>query len=447
LEFLRLCLPACIRQALEEVPETRSLDGTYARILQDIDRANWKYAHRIFQCVAVASRSLCIKELAEFLAFDFDAGPTPAFRADWRPEDPLNAILSTCSSLLAVVQLADSEAIQFSHFSVKEFLISTRLAETKDSISRYHVSRVRSPAHTLVAQACLGTLLHLDENITSDSLKDFPLTDYAAEYWVDHARLEKVSANTRVGKKQLFDPRKRHMSVWLWIFDPDVPWGRYQRSTHPPQARESCLHYAALFGFHKLIAFLVVEFSQDVDAMDSTTSGHRYMWPRDSRAGHVEFARVLIEYGADSNAQGQYKPTPLHLASQGGRVDFAKLLVEHGADVDSQDDVQCTPLHLALKGGHVDLARLLVELGADVNAKDNYKWTPLLRALKGRHVEFARVLVERGADVLAENDFRSTPLHLALDGGHVEFARMLIEHGTDVNVQDYSKSTPLHITL
>ena len=179
--------------------------------MQNIDKANWKYAHRIFQCVAVASRLLCVTELVEFLASDFDAGPTPAFRADWRPEDPLNAILSTCSSLLAVVKVADSEAIQFSHFSVKEFLISTRFTETKDAISRYHVST--TPAHTLVAQACLGTLLHLDENIISDNLKDFPLPDITAEYWVDHARFEKVSATMQVSMKHLFDPRKRHISV------------------------------------------------------------------------------------------------------------------------------------------------------------------------------------------------------------------------------------------
>jgi len=69
LEFLRRCLPARIRQALGELPE--SLDGTYERILQDIDEANWKFSHRIFQCVSVTSRPLRVEELAEFLAFDF----------------------------------------------------------------------------------------------------------------------------------------------------------------------------------------------------------------------------------------------------------------------------------------------------------------------------------------------------------------------------------------
>jgi len=138
-------------------------------MLQDINEANSEFAHWIFQCVAVTSRPLRIKELAEFLAFDFKAGAIPTFRPSWQPVDPLDALLSTCSSLLAVVKVKDSKVIQFSHFSVKEFLTLTRLTKARDPIRRYHVSM--SPAHTLVAQGCLGILLHLDEDITSNGLK------------------------------------------------------------------------------------------------------------------------------------------------------------------------------------------------------------------------------------------------------------------------------------
>ena len=223
LDLLRRCLPAGIRQALEEIPET--LDGTYERTLQDMDKANWIFAHRIFQCVAVASRPLRVEELAEFLALDFDTWPTPTFRTGWRPVEPVGAVLSTCSSLLAVVKVEGSEVVQFSHFSVKEFLMSTRLAQASYTISRYHVSM--TPAHTLVTQACLGILLHLDENITRDSLKDFPLAEYAAEHWVDHARLENMSTNTKNGMKRLFDPRTRHLAIWVWLFDPYAPCRRH----------------------------------------------------------------------------------------------------------------------------------------------------------------------------------------------------------------------------
>jgi hypothetical protein len=99
--YLRRCIPARIRRTLNELPET--LDETYARALKEIDKPNWEYAHRLFQCVTATSRPFRVEELAEFLAFDFEAGATPTFVADWRPEDPTHTVLSTCSSLLAVV--------------------------------------------------------------------------------------------------------------------------------------------------------------------------------------------------------------------------------------------------------------------------------------------------------------------------------------------------------
>jgi Ankyrin repeats (3 copies)/Ankyrin repeats (many copies) len=398
LEYLRGCLPGRIRQALKELPE--GLDGTYERTLQDIDKANWNFAHRIFQCVTLAFRPLRVEELAEFLAFDFDARPNPTYRADWRLEDPLDALLSTCSSLIAVVKTRNSEVIQFSHFSVKEFLMSTRLASAGDTISRYYVST--APAHTLIAQACLAILLHLSENITSDTLKNFPLAEYAAEHWVGHIRSANVSENLQVEMKRLFDPRKRHLAVWVWIFDPAVPLDQSQRSTHPSQPKGSCLHYVALLGLHDLITFLVIECQQDVNVR-----------------------------GFNGNQ------APLHVALRDGHVESARMLIEHGADVNARDNHKSTPLHLALKGGHVEFAQVLVAgHGADVNAKDGYKLTPLHLALKVGYVEFAQVLVGHGADVNAKESYESTPLYLALTGGHVEFAQMLVGHGANVNVHD-----------
>jgi len=76
------------------------------------------------------------------LAFDFNKHPTPTFHEDSREleEDPLHAMLSTCSTLLDIVNVGDSAIMQFSHFSGKELLTSTQLANTRDEIShRYHV--------------------------------------------------------------------------------------------------------------------------------------------------------------------------------------------------------------------------------------------------------------------------------------------------------------------
>jgi hypothetical protein len=217
LDFLRRCLPARIERAIAELPKT--LDDTYERTLLEISEANWEFAHRLLQCVAVACRPLGVEELAEFLAFDFKTGPIPEFHESFRLADPIHGVLSTCPSLLSVVNVDGSEVIQFSHFSVKEYLMSARLAEGSDTLSRrYHVPL--TGAHTIAAQACLGILLHLDENINSEGLKKFPLAKYAAEHWVDHVQLEDVSQRVEDGLKRLFDPRKPHLAIWLQIHDP-----------------------------------------------------------------------------------------------------------------------------------------------------------------------------------------------------------------------------------
>jgi hypothetical protein len=170
----------------------------------------------------VVSRLLRVKKLAEILALDFNAGLIPKFHEDWRLDDPLEAVLSTCSTLLSLVNVDDSPVIQLSHFSVKEFLMSNRFAERCDTISyRYHVSMTL--AHTLIAQACLGTLLYLDENVTRDGLRNVPLARYAAEHWFEHARFEGVSENAEEGMKRLFDQWKPHLVIWLWIFNPTAP--------------------------------------------------------------------------------------------------------------------------------------------------------------------------------------------------------------------------------
>jgi hypothetical protein len=69
--------PSTYPHALAELPET--LDETYERTLRGINKANWEFAHRMFQFVSVASRPLHVKELADLLAFDFEAGSIPKF--------------------------------------------------------------------------------------------------------------------------------------------------------------------------------------------------------------------------------------------------------------------------------------------------------------------------------------------------------------------------------
>ena len=275
------------------MPDT--LDETYERTLKEIHKADWELAHRLFQCVAVAPRPFHVEELAKFLALDFQAGQIPQFQEDWRFGDPVEAVLSTCFTLLSLVHADGSAVIQISHFSVKEFLTSTRFAEKRGAISQlYHVSM--TAAHTLVTQACLGILLYLDNNITRDGLTNFPLAKYAAMHWVKHARFEGVSRRAGEGIKRLFDASKPHLAIWSWITKPD---GSYLMSTPrpAPPSLGTPLHYAAACGLHTVVKSLAINHPQHVHSL----YGNEEAIPLHlaSGEGYLEVTRVLIEHGAD----------------------------------------------------------------------------------------------------------------------------------------------------
>ena len=217
LDKLRRCLSPRIRRALDELPET--LDETYERTLLDIDDENWEYAHRLFQCIVVACRPLHVEEFAGFLMFKSKEDGSLTFEENWRPENPRDMVLFTCSSLISVVNVGGSPVIQFSHFSVKEYLTSNRIA--KGRVSRYYIPL--ESAHLFVTQACLVFLTQLDEHVTKNSIEEFPLAQYAGRYWVEHAEFGDVSSHTEDLIKRLFNPMNYHFNKWVWIYDTISP--------------------------------------------------------------------------------------------------------------------------------------------------------------------------------------------------------------------------------
>ena len=176
LEVLRHCFLSNLRRILEELP--KSLDDTYKRILKQINNANWAHAHRLLRCLAVASRPLLVEELAEVLAFDWSPGGIPKLNVDWRWENQEQVVLSACSSLVSVITDKGSRIVQFSHFSVKEFLMSDRLTSCTE-VSQFYIPI--EPSHMILAQTCLGTLLCLDDRTDKDGAWKIPFYQYALD--------------------------------------------------------------------------------------------------------------------------------------------------------------------------------------------------------------------------------------------------------------------------
>jgi ankyrin repeat protein len=352
-----------------------SLDGTYERILKEIKKPNRDLAQRVLQCLVVATRPLRVEELAEVLAVDFDdAEGIPRLKPDWRWEEQELALLSACSSLITIIESGGSRVVQFSHFSVKEFLTSSRLA-TASKVSNYYIDS--EPAHTIVAQACLSVLLQIQDDGDGHTPEGHPLAEYAAEHWTTHAQFGEVSSRLHKGMEYLFDANKPHFNVWLTLCDLDIMpnsygttgttfgfFAPYEKSPAAP------LYYAALCGFHDLVEHLITKNPQDVNA----DGGYCVRPLIAALAGeHFQTADLLRHNGADLDVRGQDGRNPLHGAAFSGKLEVVRILIEYNpAYIDARDEQGETPLHWASTGDNFkdgSVLRLLLEHGADINAQ------------------------------------------------------------------------------
>jgi hypothetical protein len=392
----------------------------------------------------VAIRPLRVAELAEVLAVDFDdAEGIPKLNADWRWEDQEQALLIACSSLIAIVEAGDSRVVQFSHFSVKEFLTSSRLATATGEASGYHIDLF--PAHTTLAQACLSVLLQTQHDVDGHTPKDHPLARYAAQYWTTHTQFEDVSSRLQKGMEHMFDRDKPHFEVWRTIFDidPELTRGRgalFYFFTPITESAGTPLYYAAICGFHDLVEHLLIKYPQDVNA----DGGHCARPLLAALAGrHFQTADLLRQNSADPHPRGHLNNTPLHSAAYYGDLEVVQKLVECGASIGAKNLYGFTPLYYASfgdYGNYCSVLRLLLEHGADINARAGDGSTALHRASSYGRLEIVCLLLEHGAETKAKNNLGKTALQVAEEKGKFEVVKLLLEHKADFNTYLISRS-------
>ncbi|KAH9047932.1 ankyrin repeat-containing domain protein, partial [Lactarius deliciosus] len=438
LEMLRLCFPSRVRQFVNELPD--SLDETYERVLKGIPRMNRGHVHHLLQCLTVAVRPLRVVELAAILTFDVT-----------RLEDQEQEVLSACPGLITIVDSnhwrVQERVVQFSHFSVKEFLTSDRLATSREDISRYHIHPVA--AHVTLARVSLDVLLRLNDRVDSSNAHNISLIEYAAEHWVSHAQVGSVSSSFLDEMKTLFDSDKPYFAEWLRIYDIDIDrsshlWSRSRSDTATP------LYYSALCGFYDLVKHLVKKHSQHINAIGGTRD---YPLAVALYNGHILVAELLCRHGANIGAQGTEGRTPLHTVARSPNnlaVDAVRFLLGRDADVNSQQADLSTPLHDASSVANLEVARVLLDNGAYVNAKTDRGQTPLHQVTGEAFAcpeelcsDVARLLIERGADVNAQDNDHGTPLH-SIFIHQLELARILLDCGANVNAKNKLGHTPLH---
>ena len=210
-----------------------------------------------------------------------------------------------------------------------------------------------------------------------------------------------------------------------------------------------------------------------------------------ARQGNISSGVALLEGGARINeGSASEQTTPLVLAIANGHYDFAKMLVEHGADVNLANVQGVTPLWATIdvrwvprqwspepltdqeKTNYLELMKLLLAHGATPNARlgrqvwsrvltENRNWTDpagstaFWRAAQADDVDAMKLLVAGGADPNIPSKIGTTPLMMAAGLGwsanyhqtsptRLQAIQYCLSLGADINAHDELGYTPLH---
>ena len=157
-----------------------------------------------------------------------------------------------------------------------------------------------------------------------------------------------------------------------------------------------------------------------------------------------ELKEFLAQPGVNVNIRDRtrYKnTTALMYAAERDSVQCVKILLDAGADVNAEDKYGQTALTYAVRPYSHDCVNTLLAAGADVNKKNKIGFRALWYVVHAGRKVYIDVLLDAGADVTTAGPKISMLLIPALRIGHDKIVALLIEAGVDVNDFALGKSS------
>ena len=294
--------------------------------------------------------------------------------------------------------------IKLSHFSVKEYLLSTHVEEY------FHIEEKTS--HLKILELSIAYLLQFDDDslpLTEAMLDSMPLARYAAWNWINHAKSVEMNPSVLQLIMCLFISESAPLINWIRMYNIDIEDGEEHLSL---DRSEVCcaLYYSSLAGMQEVSDCLLHK------GENANAKGGTFGNPLQAAAykGNEEIVKLLLENGAVVNAEGGLYGNALQAASYKGNEVIVKLLLKNGAGVNAEGGRYGNALQAASIGGNEAIVKLLLESGAGVNAGGGWYGNALQAAsLVGNEV-IVKLLLENGAGVNAE-DRKSTRLNSSHD--------------------------------
>jgi hypothetical protein len=367
--------------------------------------------------ITFAKRPLTTAELCCALAVE------PG-EAELDPENKpdVDDIVSVCAGLVVVDQ--ESAIIRLVHYTTQEYF---------ERIS----SKLNPNAQLEIAETCLTYLSFsvfesgscATEEELEERLCQHKLLDYAAKHCGEHTR--SVEAKVAYLACTLVTHSGTFACAAQVLLVPSYKYEGYSAS-YPAITG---LHWIARFGLCDAAKEFLRRNGGETCAVNATDSNGEGSLMYAVQHGHCAMAKLLLDKGADVNAQGGFYGNALQAASSGGYEEVVRLLLDKGADVNAEGGHFGNALHSASYRGHEAVVRLLLERRADVNVQGG-RWGNALQAASSEgHEAVVRLLLDKGADVNPQGEDLGNALQAASYRGHEAVVRLLLDKGADVNAQ------------